>query len=34
LAPTYVGYAACAAISFFFVRTVVKETRGRELEDM
>jgi len=34
LAPTYLGYAAFAAISFFFVRTMVHETRGTELEDM
>ncbi len=34
LAITYVLYAAAAAISFFFVRATVQETRGRELEDM
>lgn len=34
LAVTYVGYALFAAISFFFVRRMVVETRGRELEDM
>jgi SP family sugar:H+ symporter-like MFS transporter len=34
LAPTYLGYAAFAAISFFFVRSMVHETRGTELEDM
>jgi SP family sugar:H+ symporter-like MFS transporter len=34
LAVTYVGYALFAAISFFFVRKMVVETRGRELEDM
>ena len=34
LAVTYVGYAAFAAISFVFVRAMVHETRGRELEDM
>ncbi|MBB5685347.1 sugar porter family MFS transporter [Sphingobium boeckii] len=34
LAPTYFGYAFFAAISFFFVRAMVNETRGRELEDM
>ncbi len=34
LAITYTGYALCAAISFFFVRRMVSETRGRELEDM
>ncbi|MET0364490.1 MAG: sugar porter family MFS transporter [Sphingobium sp.] len=34
LAVTYVGYAVFAGISFFFVRSLVHETRGRELEDM
>jgi SP family sugar:H+ symporter-like MFS transporter len=34
LATTYAGYALFAAISFFFVRRMVSETRGRELEDM
>lgn len=34
LAVTYTGYAVFAAISFFFVRKMVHETRGRELEDM
>ena len=34
LAITYVLYATAAAISFFFVRAAVQETRGRELEDM
>lgn len=34
LAVTYLGYAFFAAISFFFVRAMVHETRGRELEDM
>jgi SP family sugar:H+ symporter-like MFS transporter len=34
LAPTYLGYAAFAAISFAFIRGMVHETRGRELEDM
>lgn len=34
LAPTYLGYAAFAAISFVFVRAMVHETRGTELEDM
>ncbi|MFC3578990.1 sugar porter family MFS transporter [Sphingomonas hylomeconis] len=34
LAVTYVGYAIAAAVSFFFVQAMVKETRGRELEDM
>ena len=31
---TYAFYAASAAISFFFVRAIVRETRGRELEQM
>ena len=34
LAVTYVGYAVAAAISFFFVKAMVAETRGVELEDM
>jgi SP family sugar:H+ symporter-like MFS transporter len=34
LAPTYYGYAFFAAVSFFFTRAMVHETRGRELEDM
>ena len=34
LATAYVGYARFAAISFFFVRAMVNETKGRELEDM
>ncbi|KHK92896.1 major facilitator transporter [Novosphingobium malaysiense] len=34
LAITYVLYATAAAVSFFFVRATVQETRGRELEDM
>ena len=34
LAITYTGYALFAAVSFFFVRTLVHETKGRELEDM
>lgn len=34
LAITYVFYAVSAAVSFFFVKAMVKETRGRELEDM
>ncbi len=34
LAFTYLGYAIAALVSFFFVRAVVTETRGRELEDM
>ena len=34
LSPTYYGYAFFAAVSFFFTRAMVHETRGRELEDM
>ncbi|KKW90994.1 MULTISPECIES: sugar porter family MFS transporter [Sphingobium] len=34
LTITYTGYAIFAAISFFFVRALVHETKGRELEDM
>jgi MFS transporter, SP family, sugar:H+ symporter len=34
LSVTYLGYTLAAAISFFFVRSLVHETRGRELEDM
>ncbi|UZW55779.1 sugar porter family MFS transporter [Sphingobium sp. JS3065] len=34
LAITYTGYALFAAISYFFVRALVRETKGRELEDM
>ena len=34
LAVTYVGYSFFAVVSFFFVRALVHETRGRELEDM
>ncbi|WP_443478231.1 sugar porter family MFS transporter [Novosphingobium aerophilum] len=34
LAVTYTGYAFFAAVSFFFVRAMVNETKGRELEQM
>jgi SP family sugar:H+ symporter-like MFS transporter len=34
LAITYCGYTLAAFVSFFFVRALVNETRGRELEDM
>jgi SP family sugar:H+ symporter-like MFS transporter len=34
LVITYAFYAASALISFFFVMRAVRETRGRELEDM
>jgi SP family sugar:H+ symporter-like MFS transporter len=34
LVPTYAFYAVSALVSFFFVRTLIHETRGRELEQM
>ena len=34
LVPTYAFYAISALISFFFVRALVQETRGRALEQM
>jgi SP family sugar:H+ symporter-like MFS transporter len=34
LVPTYAFYAVSAAVSLFFVRAMVHETRGKELEDM
>jgi SP family sugar:H+ symporter-like MFS transporter len=34
LAPTYGLYATAAALSFFFVLAKVRETKGKELEDM
>jgi SP family sugar:H+ symporter-like MFS transporter len=34
LTLTYVFYAVCAVISYFLVQTMVKETRGKELEHM
>lgn len=34
LAATYSFYALSALVSLFFVRAMVKETRGKELEDM
>lgn len=34
LSVAYFGYAFFAAVSFFFVRTMVRETKGRELEEM
>jgi SP family sugar:H+ symporter-like MFS transporter len=34
LTTTYVFYAVCAVISYFLVQTMVKETRGKELEQM
>jgi SP family sugar:H+ symporter-like MFS transporter len=34
LTITYIAYAAAALISFFFVKAMVGETKGLELEDM
>jgi SP family sugar:H+ symporter-like MFS transporter len=34
LVVTYGFYALAALVSFVFVRSLVSETRGRELEDM
>ncbi len=34
LTATYAGYTLFAVASFFFVRAAVKETKGRELEEM
>ena len=34
LTVAYFGYATFALISFFFVRALIRETKGRELEDM
>ena len=34
LAVAYTGYAAAAAVSFFFVRAMVRETKGVTLEQM
>jgi MFS transporter, SP family, sugar:H+ symporter len=34
LAPTYAFYAVSALVSLFFVRAMVNETRGKELEAM
>jgi len=34
LCPTYIGYSFFALLSFIFVRQLVQETRGRELEEM
>jgi SP family sugar:H+ symporter-like MFS transporter len=34
LPVTYGFYAASAFVSFFFVKALVHETRGRELEEM
>lgn len=34
LAPVYAMYTAAAVISFFLVKTLIKETKGKELEEM
>ena len=34
LCPTYISYSFFALLSFIFVRRLVQETRGRELEEM
>jgi MFS transporter, SP family, sugar:H+ symporter len=34
LAPTYLFYTVCAAISFFLVQRFIVETKGKELEEM
>jgi SP family sugar:H+ symporter-like MFS transporter len=34
LAATYAFYTASAVISFFLVRAFIKETKGKELEEM
>lgn len=34
LAPTYMFYTISAAVSFFLVRAFIKETAGKELEEM
>lgn len=34
LVPTYAFYAVSALVSFFFVRALIHETRGREPEHM
>lgn len=34
LSMAYLGYAFFAAVSYFFVRAAVHETKGVELEDM
>jgi len=34
LAGTYALYTASAVISIFLVRSFIKETKGKELEDM
>jgi len=34
LATTYAFYTASAVISFFLVKAFIKETKGKELEEM
>ena len=34
LAASYTFYGACAVISFFLVKSLVRETKGKELEEM
>ena len=34
LAPTYMFYGVCCAMSFFVVKKFLPETANRELEDM
>jgi SP family sugar:H+ symporter-like MFS transporter len=34
LTISYTFYAVCAVISFFLVKSLVHETRGKELEQM
>jgi SP family sugar:H+ symporter-like MFS transporter len=34
LAASYSVYATCSVISFFLVQRIIKETKGRELEEM
>jgi SP family sugar:H+ symporter-like MFS transporter len=34
LAASYSFYAACAGVSFFLVKAFIKETAGKELEQM
>jgi SP family sugar:H+ symporter-like MFS transporter len=34
LTISYTFYGACAVISFFLVQSMVRETRGKELEQM
>jgi SP family sugar:H+ symporter-like MFS transporter len=34
LVTSYTFYGVCAVISFFLVAKLIKETKGKELEDM